>query len=1581
MVGASLLRALLLSSTLQHCATLGLSDDTSVLDVLSPLECRLRQMILTSVLRIAAGSLYTLLRARLHAIHSDQALACRGRYVRQQTPPHLNRSADTQLLPIATFWPYIANATLAELMAEHWGYAVKVGPYMSTRAVDGPACMSPVAGGGSGVNQRAFELAKAHAGQYTVSVTMSKEYLGGQDDDGNIRPEAYARDARGNFILHFEHNQYGPCCSASPEMPPSVVERMALARQLGLMHFAHAIGSEAMENAVVLNSGEYGPWSSGTSEIGDLLRDPAVGLAFAGNSSTHGSLDWQEYLMMAAAKNEGLIAAAARSAVPNRSAYLRYTANSPRDRGARGDMYRGQADDAGSYGAPFFAPYHPAQWLPQYQWPLSNFSDLPSGESYFNSGWGSGGFDYNAGGWDMLSQELNSVAQNLALGNPRFSMWLSASMPSPYDHGRKAAKYAYMGYLKVLYCAGMSAAVEQSYGSDDGWNPQEPDAAFNSTTPPAWLDHMLWHGHVRGLFSFLQDFIEDSDLLPGQHFNKFSWDLQAYEFPPKNIDGLEARNLRTVVRRRRSQPDDWLITSWLASDYNETLLARDNVVIEVPALGLLTLPSVRSCGSVYRLIGRDKTKLELLDPEPDDPTSMFGTERRAAIDHSQSPQSLHGDHAHVPAQPHHIPTTTTRATPIVGLFGSESFVNALFFRPGDPDTPRYAFAVGLASHAQAPTQPITVYYNITGGTAVQGVDYSSLDALGNVTIRAGDTWAIVRARALDNPAANGSRSICMELLPDPAGMYELDTPVSKVSSCRCLVHTLRRPSVTLAVQDVTRGEDSPRSIWTISMHPPPLVDQVVQLEFNGTAQLGTDFELPYNGEARAVVRANHYTGTVVVSAVQGTYEAWLPEPCSVVSILDTDDYDLSSGHSSGSFCVTNHPNGARTRQPYALPFPGTYDSAQMVSLHSDTVDAEILFTTDGSTPNASHGNRYTGPFRVANRTRLLAIAVSDGLNTSGLSSIGYHFAVSAPRLCYLKTAGKTELAGVVGRQNLQECIPVQVGMALSPSDRISMSSDTEGAVIRYSTDGGIPFSDQHCGYSYENSSRMYTEPVAVGSLRRGQSASLTIIAIALPSDGSQTMQSDLAVATFDITEEPVALKTDDPDLATANSGGQNDVERHVFWGSEMGGGPSFDNCTLCKRNKNLWPTILAKIDSSPTWHSPTPKSVNLTESVMDALQAGRSVPPGHKVIYVAQSFGGGNEHPADNIGSNETLSSCPGAGTKPMYFNGLWWDHGAAAVGSAWTAWLSAYISAGGSVDGVMLDMETGFSVWAFLADPHADASTVKCKQQQFDLIQADPRFPPLLEKLVAAGWNATPSTGGAHYLADAFAAGAQGISTAGYNRNMAAWLAVMTEHTNSYFAKALFEPLAAANSSAFLANYGDYQFSTDFCSMDFNGFRACDYVNMSAQSVTGTHQSSQIYGEMNNVSRSWAMPGTTTTLRRLDNISRFDFSPFNGLLLDVNFFRMSTLATGAKPNKPFFSYPSFTSGKPGTQCPWCTNVTWLGHIDYWYEAIFHLGLMGADDFFYFAPCYHVNGNQDWPNSCPNMATVTAPCNLCRRFI
>ena len=159
-----------------------------------------------------------------------------------------------------------------------------------------------------------------------------------------------------------------------------------------------------------------------------------------------------------------------------------------------------------------------------------------------------------------------------------------------------------------------------------------------------------------------------------------------------------------------------------------------------------------------------------------------------------------------------------------------------------------------------------------------------------------------------------------------------------------------------------------------------------------------------------------------------------------------------------------------------------------------------------------------------------------------------------------------------------ECTPVTSGMTLNRDDSIIMSSDTEGATVRFNINGEIPFEDTHCGYSYENSSRLYTEPVTVASLADDQTGTLNIIALALPADASQTMQSDLSFASFHIAEDYKPLKTEDSEATVAKSGeGLEEVGRHVFWAAEMGGGPSFDNCTQCKRNKNLFPTILAKL--------------------------------------------------------------------------------------------------------------------------------------------------------------------------------------------------------------------------------------------------------------------------------------------------------------------------------------------------------------------------------------------------------------------
>ncbi|WP_167546579.1 lamin tail domain-containing protein [Stieleria maiorica] len=64
-------------------------------------------------------------------------------------------------------------------------------------------------------------------------------------------------------------------------------------------------------------------------------------------------------------------------------------------------------------------------------------------------------------------------------------------------------------------------------------------------------------------------------------------------------------------------------------------------------------------------------------------------------------------------------------------------------------------------------------------------------------------------------------------------------------------------------------------------------------------------------------------------------------------------------------------------QRVAIDLPaGFYDTPQMVTLASPDAAAQIVYTTDGSEPSATHGTVYTAPIPVSTTTTLRAIAVA-----------------------------------------------------------------------------------------------------------------------------------------------------------------------------------------------------------------------------------------------------------------------------------------------------------------------------------------------------------------------------------------------------------------------------------------------------------------------------------------------------------------------------------------------------------------------------------------------------------------------------
>ncbi len=79
---------------------------------------------------------------------------------------------------------------------------------------------------------------------------------------------------------------------------------------------------------------------------------------------------------------------------------------------------------------------------------------------------------------------------------------------------------------------------------------------------------------------------------------------------------------------------------------------------------------------------------------------------------------------------------------------------------------------------------------------------------------------------------------------------------------------------------------------------------------------------------------------------------------------------------------------AQAVPPAFAPAAGTYNAAQNVALSSQTADASIYYTTDGSTPTAA-SNLYSAPIAVAASETIKALAISNTMGASSVASAAY----------------------------------------------------------------------------------------------------------------------------------------------------------------------------------------------------------------------------------------------------------------------------------------------------------------------------------------------------------------------------------------------------------------------------------------------------------------------------------------------------------------------------------------------------------------------------------------------------------------
>ena len=98
---------------------------------------------------------------------------------------------------------------------------------------------------------------------------------------------------------------------------------------------------------------------------------------------------------------------------------------------------------------------------------------------------------------------------------------------------------------------------------------------------------------------------------------------------------------------------------------------------------------------------------------------------------------------------------------------------------------------------------------------------------------------------------------------------------------------------------------------------------------------------------------------------------------------ETDDYNASSAVSAKETMPK-----FMVKTPVISPAGGSYSGSISVTITCGSTDAEIYYTTDGSTPGRS-STRYTGAFTVSVPATVKAVAIKDGLDDSAVATASY----------------------------------------------------------------------------------------------------------------------------------------------------------------------------------------------------------------------------------------------------------------------------------------------------------------------------------------------------------------------------------------------------------------------------------------------------------------------------------------------------------------------------------------------------------------------------------------------------------------
>ncbi len=185
----------------------------------------------------------------------------------------------------------------------------------------------------------------------------------------------------------------------------------------------------------------------------------------------------------------------------------------------------------------------------------------------------------------------------------------------------------------------------------------------------------------------------------------------------------------------------------------------------------------------------------------------------------------------------------------------------------------------------------------------------------------------------------------------------------------------------------------------------------------GTGSSNDQFVMGNMGRLLKVTTATRFVGPYSAGSDWRTYNT---ENAGNYNNATLTFYVLNSGGGGGTVAT-----------PTFSPAAGTYNNNQSVTINCGTAGATIYYTTDGSTPTTS-SSVYSSAITVSSdNTTIKALATKSGMTNSSVGSATYRLTCATPTI--------SPAAG-----------------SFCGSEDVTLSCTTNGATIRYTTNGNTP---------------------------------------------------------------------------------------------------------------------------------------------------------------------------------------------------------------------------------------------------------------------------------------------------------------------------------------------------------------------------------------------------------------------------------------------------------------------------------------------------------------------------------------------